>query len=148
MNINATLPEYIAYLGGLSPQSQSAGTYTSGAINTALHNRIGVFVNVGTIGSGDTVTLSFTASATSAGTYNAVSGLATMAALNANTTQLFVDIPAGKLQDLGVGPYIKAVATVAGANAAVFSVEIWGTCDRYMPASDYNATSVTVVANS
>jgi hypothetical protein len=148
VNINVTLPEYICYLGGLVPGSHAAGTYTSGAVNTQLHNRVGVFVNVGTIGSADTVTLSFTACATSGGSYSAVTGLTAMAALNADNSQLFVDIPTTKLQDLGVGPYLKAVITVAGANSAVYSVEIFGAQERFLPASDYNTGTVTVVLNS
>ena len=148
MNINVTLAEYLAYLGGLTPQSQAVGAYTSAAINTALHNRIGVFFNVGTIGSADTATLSFTSCATSGGSYVAVTGLTAMAALSADAKQQFVDIPTEKLNAGGFGPYIKAVVTVAGSNSAVFSVEIFGTCDRYNPASDYNVSGVTVILNS
>lgn len=148
MNINVALPEYIALLGGLPPSSQAAGAQASAAINTNVHNRVLAVLNVGAIGSGNTVTLSFTASATSGGTYTTVTGLATMAAVSASNNVLIVDIPAGKLQSLGVGPYLKAVATVAGANNSVYSVELWGAQERFLPASDYNTSGVTVVLNS
>lgn len=148
MNINTTFPEYVAYLGGLKPVSQAVGAYTSAAVNVQLHNRLVAILSVGTIGSADSATLSFTQCATSGGSYTALTGLTAMAALTADNTQLIVDIPAEKINTLGFGPYVKGVVTIAGSNSCVFELLLLGTCERYGPASDNNVSSVTVVQNS
>ena len=144
MNRNIAIAEQVTFLGGIDPANAVAGTYTTAAINTNLTGRLLFEVNGGTLGASGTLTFSLLASATSGGSYVAVSGLIACPVISVTGKKVLYEVMTDTLQSLGVGPYVKGQVVVAVATSA-FSVSVWGGSDRYLPASDYNATTIQAV---
>lgn len=138
------LAEGMALVGGIDPASQAAATYTTGPINTALHNRLLFVLNAGVLGGGGSLQLSILASTTSGGSYAAVAGLTAAPLCSVSGNKVLYEVRADVLQNTPVGPWVKGQVVVAGATCA-FSLEVFAGLERYYPASDYNEAAVQAV---
>lgn len=144
MDSNRNLSESLAVVGVINPTSQAAAESLSGAVNTALHRRLLAVIQVGAFGASATVDAVFKASATAGGSYVAVPGSAItqMLAAGGNNKVVELELKAETLAALGVGPYVKLSVTV-GTAATLTSAVVYGSADRYEPASDQDLAAVT-----
>jgi hypothetical protein len=142
VNPGIAIGEQLALLGTIDPASQAAGTYSTAAFDPDLFRRLFIVINAGSIGSGDSLTITVTNSTTSGGSYTAVTGLASFPAITVTGNKAIYEIRTEFLQGLGVGPFYKVNAVLTGSNNSVFAVEVWGSLGRYGPASDYNLAAI------
>lgn len=144
MDYNRNITETLVELGRITPTSQPAGELLSAAINMKLHRRVFATILVGTFGSSATVDAVFKSSATSGGTYTAITGAAItqMLAAGGNDKVVQIELKAETLSNLGVGPFVKLSVTVGTAPTLTAAV-VYGVDDRYEPASDNNSAELT-----
>lgn len=136
MDFLRNLSESLAKLGHIDPVSQTAGTVLSGAINTKLHRRIFAVLQVGALTTA-TVDAKFTAAATSGGSYTDVAGTSITQITGAGGKYVVIELKTETLAAAGQGPFVKLSVTV-GTAAVVIAAVVYGACDRYEPASDYD----------
>jgi hypothetical protein len=145
VNHNIAIAEQIAFLGGLDPQSQPAGSYATGPVDTSLFRRLLVALNAGVLGTSGTLTLTLQSSATSGGTYAAVAGLTACPVVATSGNKVLYEVRSEALQAAGAGRFVKAAVAVAGSTNSLFAVEVYGGSGRYLAASDNNAPAVQAV---
>lgn len=140
MDANRNVTEALAILGVISPSSQGVGEALSGPVNMSRYRRLFAAINIGAVGGAGTVDAKFVASATSGGTYTAVTGTS-ITQIAAASKIVVIELKAETLQAAGQGPYVKLSLTVGG-NAVLTAAIVYGAGDRYEPASDANLAAV------
>ncbi len=118
-----------------SINNAATANITTGAVNMGIVRRARAFLHLAT-GTGQLVNFSIQASATSGGTFSAITGLTTLPALtglNTNNAWYAIEIssdllPAGK-------PWINAIAAETAGNAVTADLFIIGDESEYKPAN-------------
>jgi hypothetical protein len=140
VDYNRNVTESLAHLGGLDPVSQAAATVLTSAIDMALHRRVVFELQIGALTG--SVDFKIQASATSGGSYADVTGFAITQVTVANK-KVRVECKAETVIGATNGNrFIKGSLTVT-TGPALISLDIYGTVDRYEPASDQNVAAVT-----
>ena len=137
------ISEKVAVVGIIDPDAYTAATYLTAAIEMSLLDRVAFIVQVGTMATNSTVDFSVTASATSGGSYVALTGKAITQLTEAGTDsdkQAIVEVTGDEVLAQGYR-YIKGslVVATAASDAGVIAL---GSSLRYQPAENYDLTSV------
>ncbi|MDR3638801.1 MAG: hypothetical protein P4L84_33650 [Isosphaeraceae bacterium] len=124
---------------GISPVSESAGTYLTSAVDLKKFRKVLFVLNVGVISSGGTLSAQVQAATTSGGTYSNVSGTSitqlTQAGGNGNQTVL-VEVSADHLQNtMGNGYEFLKLQVVVGTAASLVNVTVLGAIGDHEPTS-------------
>ena len=142
MALNKQYEEW-ALVGVIDPDAYTAGEQLTAAIDMSKWEDILFVVLVGDLGTNATVDASLKASATSGGTYAAISGKAitqlTQAGTDKSNTQAYIhlrgdEMPAGKY-------YVKGSMTVGTATSDAGAI-VLGRPRKFKPASDNDLASV------
>ncbi len=140
------LSEYVAVVGVVDPDANTAAEYLTAAIDMSKWESILAIVMAGDLGTNATVDAAFKASATSGGTYAAISGKAitqlTQAGTDKSNTQALIhlraaEMPAGK-------PWVKLSMTVGTATSDSGAI-VLGKAAHYLPSSDNDIAAVTEI---
>lgn len=128
---------------GIPPQNATAATYLTAAVDMVKFRKVLFIVYTGTIGGSATIDFSITASATSGGSYTAVTGTS-ITQITASNKAGFCEISADFLESVqGYGfRYIKGSLVVGTATSQVTVVAL-GACPGYSePASNFADASL------
>lgn len=129
---------------GIHSASQSTSEKLTGAVDLAQFPQVLFVVDSGTLGASGTLDFQIKGSATSGGSYTAISGTAITQLVQAsnNNQYALVLVTAEKVNALGLGyRYVKG-SLVPGTAASNSAVMVVGSNVRYEPASADNASSV------
>jgi len=149
MDANFKFSEQVAILAALHSSSQSAGVATTSWVPAANFHRMAAIVDIGSVGAAGTVAVAVLQAQDNSGTGSkaVASSISGNAIATAAPVAASGDVVLGfKLDDLdannGYG-YVALQVTVSG-NAVQTAAVLMGTAPRIAPASQYNASSVTV----
>ena len=129
---------------GIHAASQSASEKLTGAVDLLKFKRAYFLIDTGTMGSSATLDFTVKASATSGGSYTAVSGSAITQLVKATDDNKYAIVEVSSEKILAAGStyrYIKGSLT-PGTAACTSAVIVLGSLVNYEPASQYNATTV------
>jgi hypothetical protein len=136
-----------AVVGVVDPDANGTGELLTGAIDMADWEQLAVVSMCGTLGASASVVVAVTASATSGGTYAAVSGKTVTHGGDSPTTgsdeQKIINVRSEEITSNK--RYVKISHTVAGATTDS-GVVVLGKA-RHLPAYDRDAASVTEIVN-
>jgi hypothetical protein len=140
--ITELLSQRLPVLGVVYPSSQAAGTAATAAIDLSQARQIEFLVIVGTIGASATVDFQVTGSATSGGTYTAISGTS-ITQITASSKIAKVVVRVDQLNALGLGyNFIKGSITVGTAATGTCVIALGGD-STYEPASQFDLAAVS-----
>jgi len=138
--VNEKISEAVAIMATAVPVSvASAGTMTIGPVNVAQLEKVLFLLEIGAIAGGATVDAVLKSSATSGGSYANIPNTAITQVTATPTQPVGIEIEASTLAGLGVGPFVKLVATV-GTAAVVLAGQALSGPSCYSPASDLGVT--------
>jgi hypothetical protein len=144
------LTEVIAVAAdGIHSASQSAAEKLTGAIDLGSWRGVLFIIDSGTLGTSGTLDFQIKGSATSGGTYTAISGTAITQLVKAtdDNKYVLVYITAEKVVSLGLGYRFLKGSLLPGTAAANSSVTAIGWNTRFNPANAIDATSVSQILN-
>lgn len=136
---NSNIVERTAVLAEILPSAQGAGTVNSSAFTLQNFRHVMAMIQVGTPGSGGTVSAQLLSCATSGGSYTAVTGTSIVTLTAAGIAR--IEIRGDRAGAIGAGPFFKLQLVVAVATTPTAAVVIGSDC-RYEPASQFNDATV------
>lgn len=136
--------EETAIVATITPASNSAATYLTGAVDMSLYRRVVFVFHGGAISGGATVDFKLRSSATSGGTYADITGKAITQITSGSENIAQIEVT---MADLAAGHrYVKGSLTI-GTAAHVCGVKAYARIGRNKPESAGNvATVVQTVA--
>lgn len=141
MSANAKASEQIAIIGTIDPATVATTAVESDRANPKLWKRIMAVVNAGTIADILTVTL-LKSTATTGGTTTALSSVSI--ASSSDNTQVVFNWYGDTDYDTAA-PYVSVKVSASDTNANTISAVLVGVNGDYLPASDNDLSSVTIV---
>lgn len=139
------LGQQLNLIGQLSPASVSASTVLTASIDMSKHRRCLFIIQTGVLGASATIDFSITQSATSGGSYVAISpALAITQLVKASNDNNIAMIEIAAEQLTPGQRFIKG-NLVVGTAASIVGVIALASDDRYHPAADNLAAVVQVI---
>ena len=136
-----------ALVGVVDPDANTAAEYLTGVIDMSLWEQVAVIGVVGDLGASASVAFSVTSSATSGGTYAAVSGKSvTVGGTSPNTgsnTQVIINVRSEEITSNN--RYVKVAMTVATATSDCALVVVGKA--RLKPAYENDVSTVSSITN-
>lgn len=139
------LSQQLNVIGQYNPASISASTVLTASIDMKAHRRVLFIVQCGVLGSSATVDFSITQSATSSGTYVAISPTKSITQLVKATNDNSIALIEIAAEELTQGQRFIKGNIVVGTAASIVGVIALASDDRYHPAADNLAAVVQVV---
>jgi hypothetical protein len=150
MTYTELLSEQVAVAAdGIHSASQSAAEKLTGAVDLGKWRQVMFVIDSGTLGASGTLDFQIKGSATSGGTYTAITGTAITQLVKATDDNKYVNvcITAEKVQALGLGYKFIKGSLLPGTAAANSSVTVLGAKTRFEPANAIDATQVSQILN-